>query len=85
MADTDANAGPTSGRQAATRDDPVARKMKLDALKERIARADYAVDPNVVAEALIRRVDVTRMLAPSAVVSRRGARIHGLRAHRRPR
>jgi Anti-sigma-28 factor, FlgM len=87
MADTDPNAGRTSGRQAdtrATRNDPLARKMKLDSLKERIARADYAVDSNAVAEALIRRVDVTRMLAPGAVVSRRGARSHELRAQRRP-
>ena len=88
MADTDPNAGPTSDRQAdtrTTRNDSLARKMKLDALKERIARADYAVDPNAVAEALIRRVDVTRMPAPGAVVSRRGAHSYGLRAQRRPR
>ena len=34
-----------------------ARKMKLEALKERIAREDYAVDADAVAEALIRRVE----------------------------
>ena len=32
--------------------DPLARQMKLDSLKERIARADYAVDPDAVAEAV---------------------------------
>jgi Anti-sigma-28 factor, FlgM len=65
--------------------DPLARKMKLDSLKERIARADYAVDPNAVAEALIRRVDVTRVLGPAPTLSRRGAHSRGLLAQRRPR
>jgi hypothetical protein len=58
--------------------------MKLESLKERIARADYAVDPDAVAEALIRRVDVARVLAPQSPLSRRGARSRGLRAPRRP-
>lgn len=54
--------------------DPLARKMKLESLKERIARADYAVDPNAVAEALIRHVDVARVLAPAPALTRAGAR-----------
>jgi hypothetical protein len=69
---------------ADTPSDPLARKMKLDSLKERIARADYAVDPDAVAEALIRRVDVARALSPRPALSRRGARSHAPRAARRP-
>lgn len=65
--------------------DPLARKMKLDSLKDRIAREDYAVDADAVAEALIRRVDVARVLAPMSPLSRRGARSHAPRAARRPR
>jgi len=42
--------------------DPLARQMKLDSLKERIARADYAVDPDVVAEAVIRRMRFSRAI-----------------------
>jgi hypothetical protein len=64
--------------------DPLARKMKLESLKERIARSDYAVDADAVAEALIRRVDVTRVLAPPREFTRRGARSLGPLAPRRP-
>jgi hypothetical protein len=88
MADTDPNAGPTSGDHLAacsTRTDPLARKMKLDSLKERIARADYAVDPDAVAEALIRRVDVTRVLTAGHALSQRGAHSRVARVSRRPR
>jgi hypothetical protein len=62
---------------------PVDRKMKLDALKDRIARADYAVDPDAVAEAFIRRVRAER--ASASAVSRRDARSRAGRAPRRPR
>ena len=69
---------------ADTNPDPLARKMKLDSLKERIARADYAVDPDAVAEALIRRVDF-RALAAAPALTRRGARSRAPRVPRRPR
>jgi hypothetical protein len=65
--------------------DPLARKMKLDSLKARIERADYTVDPEAVAEALIRRVCAEHTSAAPPAVSRRGARSHGRRAARRPR
>jgi hypothetical protein len=65
--------------------DPVARKMKLDSLKARIERADYEVDPDAVAEALIRRVCGERPSAAPPAVSRRGARNRAPRAARRPR
>jgi hypothetical protein len=67
-----------------TGSDPLARKMKLESLKERIARADYAVDPDAVAAALIRRVDVVRVLAPASALSRRGAHSRAPFAPRRP-
>jgi len=55
-------------------DPSLARQMKLDSLKERIARADYAVDPDVVAEAVIRRMRVCRELEAEPRVIRRDAR-----------
>jgi Anti-sigma-28 factor, FlgM len=58
------------------------RQMKIDSLKARIERADYAVDPELVAEALIRRM---RLAAAPPAVSRRGARSHAPRVPRRPR
>ena len=70
---------------SSTPPDPLARKMKLDSLKERIAREDYAVDADAVAEALIRRVDVARALSPLPSLSRRGVRSHAPRVARRPR
>jgi hypothetical protein len=81
------NARPESDRYlaaATTRPDPLSRKMKLESLKERIARADYAVDPDAVAEALIRRLDVVRLVASAPALTRRGA--HSLAPHvqRRP-
>jgi hypothetical protein len=57
--------------------------LKLAALKDQIARDQYAVDPDVVAEALIRRVRERR--AGTASVSRSGARSRAGRAPRRPR
>jgi hypothetical protein len=59
---------------ADTPHDPLARQMKLDSLKERIARADYLVDPDVVAEAVIRRMRLVRELEAEPRVSRRDAR-----------
>jgi hypothetical protein len=58
--------------------------MKIDSLKARIERADYDVDPEAVAEALIRRMRLTGA-APPPSVSRRGARSRAPRAPRRPR
>jgi Anti-sigma-28 factor, FlgM len=72
------------GRRAAdTAPDPLDRMLKLAALKDQIARDQYAVDPDVVAEALIRRVRAQRAGAPS--LSRRDARSRATRASRRPR
>jgi hypothetical protein len=62
---------------------PVDRKMKLDSLKDRIARAEYAVDPDVIAEALIRHVRARRAGAPP--VNRSDVRSRAGRAPRRPR
>ena len=59
------------------------RQMKIDSIKARIERADYEVDLEAVAEALIRRMRAARLAAPP--VSRRGARIRVRRARRRPR
>jgi hypothetical protein len=64
--------------------DPLARQMKLDSLKERIARADYAVDPDVVAEAVIRRMGFVRAVDTEPRVIPRGARSPGPRAAPRP-
>jgi hypothetical protein len=36
------------------------RQMKLDTLKTRIGNAEYVVDPDVVAEAIVRRVMAAR-------------------------
>jgi hypothetical protein len=58
--------------------------MKIDSLKARIERSDYAVDPEAVAEALIRHVRLKGMPAPASL-SRRGARSRAPRAPRRPR
>jgi anti-sigma-28 factor FlgM len=71
------------GSRADTTPDPVDRMMKLASLKDQIARDQYAVDPDVVAEALIRRVCAQRSAAPA--VSRRDARSRAGRAPRRPR
>ena len=65
--------------------DPLARQMKLDSLKERIARADYAVDPDVVAEAVIRRMRFVHALETDPRVIPRGARTREPRAVPRPR
>jgi hypothetical protein len=59
---------------ADTPHDPLARQMKLDSLKERIARADYLVDPDLVAEAVIRRMRFVREPEAEPRVSRSDAR-----------
>ena len=69
--------------RADTDADPQDRKMKLASLKDQIARDQYAVDPNVVAEAFLRRVCPERASSPP--VSRRDARSRSARAPRRPR
>jgi hypothetical protein len=66
-------------------DSSLARQMKLDSLKERIARADYAVDPDVVAEAVIRRMRFVRDLDAEPRVSRGDARSPEPRGLNRPR
>jgi hypothetical protein len=58
--------------------------MKLDALKARIARAEYAVDADAVAEALLRRMCDQRTIMPLPPLTRRGARTRATRAARRP-
>ena len=70
------------GSRADTTPDPVDRMMKLASLKDQIARDRYAVDPDVVAEALIRRVRAQRAGTPP--VSRGDARSRSGRAPRRP-
>jgi hypothetical protein len=65
-------------------DPSLERQMKIDSLKARIERADYDVDPEAVAEALIRRMRLTGTPSPPAV-SRRGARSRAPRAPRHPR
>jgi hypothetical protein len=65
--------------------DPLARQMKLDSLKERIARSDYAVDPDAVAEAVIRRMGFVRALDTEPRVIPRGAHSRERRALPRPR
>jgi len=61
------------------------RKMKIDSLKARIERSDYDVDPEAVAEALIRRMRLTAAQPAPPAVNRRGARTRAPRAPRRPR
>jgi hypothetical protein len=74
-----------TGRDPSVPPDPLARQMKLDSLKERIARADYAVDPDVVAEAVLRRMGFVRALDTEPRINPRGARSREPRALPRPR
>ena len=70
---------------ADTPSDPLAaRQMKLESLKERIARADYAVDPDVVAEAVLRRMGIVHAPDTEPRVIPRGARSHEPRVAPRP-
>ena len=71
-------------RAADTAPDAQDRPMKLAALKDQIARDQYAVDPDVVAEALIRRVRAQNTAHPPTPVSRGDARSRSGRAPRRP-
>jgi hypothetical protein len=49
--------------------------MRLDELKDKVDRSDYAVDPRLVAEALLRRFDRRRHEAQGpASITRPGAR-----------
>jgi hypothetical protein len=59
--------------------------MKIESLKARIASADYTVDADAVAEALIRRIGERRTSPAQPPVSRRGARTRGPRGSRPPR
>ena len=52
--------------------DPSMRAMHINQLKERIERSAYTVDPDAVAEALLRRPAARRSILPA--VSRPGAR-----------
>ena len=65
--------------------DSRARTMKLNDLKDRIARDEYVVDVDAVADALIRRIRIARAASPPGAVSRGGARTRAPRAARRPR
>jgi hypothetical protein len=47
------------------------RAMHVQSIKARVARADYVVDPAAVAEAMLRRSDLTRGLLASKQVRRR--------------
>ena len=70
-------------RGADTGSDPLDRMLKLATLKDQIARDQYAVDPDVVAEAIIRRISAQRTATPP--VSRGDARSRAGRAPRRQR
>jgi hypothetical protein len=71
------------GSQAAdTGPDQQDHLMKLATIKDQIARDQYAVDPDVVAEALIRRVRAQG--AGARPVSRGDAHSRSGRAPRRP-
>ena len=73
----------SGSRAADTAPDPLDRMLKLAALKDQIARDQYAVDPDVVAEAIIIRVRAQPAGTPP--VSRGDARSRAGRAPRRPR
>jgi hypothetical protein len=49
------------------------RQMQLDSLKTRIGNADYEVDPDAVAEAIVRRVLAARRELRQAVRALEGA------------
>jgi hypothetical protein len=57
------------------------RAMHVQSIKARVARADYVVDPAAVAEAMLRRTDVTRGLLAGQLVRRRA---HSPRADGQP-
>jgi hypothetical protein len=45
--------------------DPSMRAMHINSLKERIERSAYTVDPDAVAEALLRRPSARRSIVPA--------------------
>jgi hypothetical protein len=51
--------------------------MHVESIKARVARADYVVDPAAVAEAMLRRPELTRDLLAGKQVRRR---VHSPRA-----
>lgn len=55
------------------RETPEPNTMHVEALKARLARADYVVDPSAVAEAMLRRYGLARDLEPKAPTVRRRA------------
>jgi hypothetical protein len=61
------------GHAPTPNNDPSMRAMHISQLKERIERSAYTVDPDAVAEALLRRPSARRTILPA--VSRPGARI----------
>jgi hypothetical protein len=62
-------------------ENPDQRAMHVQSIKARVARADYVVDPAAVAEAMLRRTDLTRDLLGARPVRRRA---HSRRADGRP-
>jgi hypothetical protein len=50
---------------------PPQHQMRLDELKDKVDRSDYAVDPRLVAEALLRRFDTRREASGPAPSSNR--------------
>ena len=62
-------------------ENPDQRAMHVQSIKARVERADYVVDPAAVAEAMLRRSDLTRDLLAARPVRRRA---HSRRADGRP-
>ena len=52
----------------------VARTMRINDLKDRVARSDYLIDADLVAEALLRHTHMRPSLLGALGVSPRGAR-----------
>jgi hypothetical protein len=46
--------------------DPESRTMHVESLKARVARDDYVVDPEAVAEAMLRRAELRESAHPAA-------------------
>ncbi len=62
-------------------ENPDQRAMHVQSIKARVARADYVIDPAAVAEAMLRRSDLTRDLLAARLVRRRA---HSRRADGHP-
>jgi hypothetical protein len=54
------------------------RQMKLETLKTRVGNADYEVDPDAVAEAIVRRALATRRELRQAAMTLEGSDPGGL-------